>query len=94
VKKNYKSRFHPPLKPQSVDQKTFDGLQRASRIFAQIVSNIIIFGNNNIVLVRPFHFLTIDGMLIRGGGADFWIFWIFNPRQPAADVKFYYKTKL
>jgi hypothetical protein len=28
------------------------------------------------------------------GGADFWIFWIFNRRQPAADVKCYYKTKV
>jgi hypothetical protein len=28
------------------------------------------------------------------GGADFWIFWIFNLRQPAADVKCYSKTKV
>jgi hypothetical protein len=30
----------------------------------------------------------------RVGGADFWIFWIFNRRQPAADVKCYSKTKV
>jgi hypothetical protein len=28
------------------------------------------------------------------GGADFWIFWIFNRWQPAADVKCYSKTKV
>jgi hypothetical protein len=28
------------------------------------------------------------------GWADFWIFWIFNQRQPAADVKCYSKTKV
>jgi hypothetical protein len=28
------------------------------------------------------------------GGADFWIFWIFNWWQPAADVKCYSKTKV
>jgi hypothetical protein len=28
------------------------------------------------------------------GVADFWIFWIFNRRQPAADVKCYSKTKV
>jgi hypothetical protein len=28
------------------------------------------------------------------GGADFWIFRIFNQRQPAADVKCYSKTKV
>jgi hypothetical protein len=27
-------------------------------------------------------------------GADFWIFWIFNRWQPAADVKCYSKTKV
>jgi hypothetical protein len=30
-------------------------------------------------------------VLIRG--ADFWIFWIFNRWQPAADVKCFSKTK-
>jgi hypothetical protein len=28
------------------------------------------------------------------GGADFWILWIFNRRQLAADVKCYSKTKV
>jgi hypothetical protein len=39
--------------------------------------------------VRSRHFVAS-----RVGGADFLIFWIFNRRQPAADVKCYSKTRI